>query len=102
MKLMSRLEMIVRNNTGCCRETANRVANDIITEAEKQMEADIAKLIFTDINNLIMPIIRADETEAKIEDALHGSKDISVQKFTIADMKKALEIIEKKYTGGQE
>jgi DNA-directed RNA polymerase subunit M/transcription elongation factor TFIIS len=34
MKLMTKLETIIMNRTGCNRETANLVANDIIDETE--------------------------------------------------------------------
>ena len=35
MKLMTKLETIIMNRTGCNRETANLVANDILDEADK-------------------------------------------------------------------
>ena len=35
MKLMTKLENIIMNRTGCNRETANLVANDIDNEIEK-------------------------------------------------------------------
>lgn len=41
MKLMTKLENIVMNRTGCNRETANLVANDIIYETEKANKKSI-------------------------------------------------------------
>lgn len=35
MKLMTKLETIIINRTGCNRETANLVANDILNEVDK-------------------------------------------------------------------
>ena len=35
MKLMTKLETIIMNRTGCNRETANLVANDILAENDK-------------------------------------------------------------------
>jgi hypothetical protein len=35
MKLMTKLETIIMNRTGCNRETANLVANDVLDETEK-------------------------------------------------------------------
>lgn len=34
MKFMTKLETIIMNRTGCNRETANLVANDILTEVD--------------------------------------------------------------------
>lgn len=41
MKLMTKLETIIMNRTGCNRETANLVANDIINETEKANKKSI-------------------------------------------------------------
>lgn len=38
MKFMTKLETIIMNRTGCNRETANLVANDILCEYESTME----------------------------------------------------------------
>ena len=35
MKLMTKLETVIMNRTGCNRETANLVANDILDEIDK-------------------------------------------------------------------
>ena len=35
MKFMTKLETIIMNRTGCNRETANLVANDILAEVDK-------------------------------------------------------------------
>ena len=41
MKFMTKLETIIMNRTGCNRETANLVANDIINETEKANKKSI-------------------------------------------------------------
>jgi len=41
MKFMTKLETIIMNRTGCNRETANLVANDIVTETEKANKKSI-------------------------------------------------------------
>ena len=38
MKFMTKLETIVMNRTGCNRETANLVANDILAEVDKEQK----------------------------------------------------------------
>lgn len=37
MKFMTKLETIIMNRTGCNRETANLVANDILDEADSEI-----------------------------------------------------------------
>ena len=53
MKFMTKLETIIMNRTGCNRETANLVANDILQEADKDISADIVLSIFADIDKII-------------------------------------------------
>ena len=46
MKFMTKLETIIMNRTGCNRETANLVANDILAEVDKtdEQSAEIERL----------------------------------------------------------
>ena len=45
MKFMTKLETIIMNRTGCNRETANLVANDIIDETEKANRESIDEVV---------------------------------------------------------
>jgi hypothetical protein len=40
MKFMTKLETIIMNRTGCNRETANLVANDILDEADSEIRTE--------------------------------------------------------------
>ena len=52
MKQMTKLENIIMNRSGCNRETANLIANDILQEVEKDLQADVAREIFAEIDSL--------------------------------------------------
>lgn len=44
MKFMVKLETIIMNRTGCNRETANLVANDILSEVDKEDYTETATM----------------------------------------------------------
>ena len=54
MKQMTKLENIIMNRSGCNRETANLIANDILQEVEKDLQAEVAREIFADIEKLML------------------------------------------------
>lgn len=49
MKQMTKLENIIMNRSGCNRETANLIANDILQEVEKDLRAEVAREIFEEL-----------------------------------------------------
>lgn len=52
MKFMTKLETLIMNRTGCNRETANLVANDILQEVEKDISTEVAREIFGKIDRI--------------------------------------------------
>lgn len=75
MKQMTKLENIIMNRSGCNRETANLIANDILQEVEKDLQAEVVREIFESIeeciylyynkNDYTMPNIEEDIAELK-------------------------------------
>lgn len=73
MKFMTNLENIIMNRTGCNRETANLVANDILRECESTM----------------VPVIKIETTEEIFEKIRRESfphYDFGVSVVLMADL----------------
>ena len=81
MKQMTKLENIIMNRSGCNRETANLIANDILQEVEKDLQAEVAREIFEEIENLYM-----EE---------HNGCAVHMSRYEFAELKK-------KYVEGEE
>lgn len=79
MKQMTKLENIIMNRSGCNRGTANLIANDILQEVEKDLQVEVARDIFADLERII-EVNRSGEA-----------------KFDIMELHK----IEKKHTEGE-
>ena len=83
MKFMTKLETIIMNRTGCNRETANLVANDILAE----VEADNVKEIICDIEASLSVYTDnmefCETTRALIK---------LVERYLIAELKKKYEV----------
>lgn len=54
MKQMTKLENIIMNRTCCNRETANLIANDILQEVEKDLQVEVARSIFAEIEKILI------------------------------------------------
>lgn len=67
MKFMTKLETIIMNRTGCNREIANLVANDILVEADKESAREVlADLAYVFNKQGVIPMLnRMDELEEK-------------------------------------
>lgn len=69
MKFMTKLETIIMNRTGCNRETANLVANDILAEVDKENENNprCKMTRFEQINSWNSTIIEKGDKDADLK-----------------------------------
>ena len=89
MKQMTKLENIIMSRTGCNRETANLLANDILQEVEKDLQADVAREIFEEIEQQLRGLFDF----FRQDDCIRESSAIMLAISEIAKLKK-------KYTEG--
>ncbi len=77
MKQMTKLENIIMNRSGCNRETANLIANDIFQEFEKDLQAEVAREIFAEIELEVKEALDSNykERDTRLKDK-HKKREI--------------------------